>query len=32
MKERLQEEGVEVFLKYPGAERPFEDDMEIMIH
>lgn len=32
MKERLQEKGVEVFLKYPGAELPFEDDVDFLIH
>ena len=32
MEERLRQEGVEVFLKYPGVDLPYENEVEFFIH
>ena len=32
MEERLRQEGVEVFLQYPGVDLPYEDEVEFLIH
>ncbi|HIG48801.1 MAG TPA: alpha/beta hydrolase [candidate division Zixibacteria bacterium] len=32
MEEKLRQEGVEVFLKYPEVELPFEDDTAFLLH
>ena len=32
MEEKLRREGVEVFLKYPQAKLPFENDVAFLIH